>query len=110
MLYIFLSNQLFLNICSYDIMALITCLGTELASYWLHDRGSIPRKATVFYFRHNFRTNSTIPPAYYKIGKENSSSNIIIIIKTRRMGWAGHVGSREMHIGYWWKIQKEGDN
>jgi hypothetical protein len=44
-----------------------------------------------FYFRHNFRTDSTIPPAYYRIGKENSSSNIIIIIKTRRMREAGHV-------------------
>jgi hypothetical protein len=39
-----------------------------------------------------------------------SSPSIIRIIKSRRMGWAGHVarmGRRGMHIGYWWEIQKE---
>jgi hypothetical protein len=34
-----------------------------------------------------------------------SSLNIIIMIKSRRMRWAGHIvrmGRRRMHIGYWW--------
>jgi hypothetical protein len=42
-----------------------------------------------------------------------SSPNIIRTIKSRRMRWAGHVarmGEREMHIGYWWGSQKEGDH
>jgi hypothetical protein len=33
-----------------------------------------------------------------------SSTNIIRMIKSRRMGWAGHVarmGRRGMRIGYW---------
>jgi hypothetical protein len=40
-----------------------------------------------------------------------SSPSIIRIIKSRRMGWAGHVarmGKREMRIGYWWESQREG--
>jgi hypothetical protein len=39
-----------------------------------------------------------------------SSPNIINMIKSRRMIWAGHVarmGRRKMHIGYWWQIDKE---
>jgi hypothetical protein len=39
-----------------------------------------------------------------------SSPNIIRMIKTRRMIWAGHVarmGRRGMKIGYWWGSQKE---
>jgi hypothetical protein len=42
-----------------------------------------------------------------------SSPNIIRTIKSRRMKWAGHVArmeKREMHIGYWWGSQKEGDH
>jgi hypothetical protein len=42
-----------------------------------------------------------------------SSLNIIRMIKSRRMRWAGHVarmGRRGMHIGYWWRSQKEGDH
>jgi hypothetical protein len=43
-----------------------------------------------------------------------SSPNIIRTIKSRRMRWAGHVSrmgeKREMHIGYWWGSQKEGDH
>jgi hypothetical protein len=38
-----------------------------------------------------------------------SSPSIIIMIKSRRMRWAGHVaqiGRRGMHIGYWWESQK----
>jgi hypothetical protein len=39
-----------------------------------------------------------------------SSPNIIIMIKSRRMRWAGHVtrmGRRVMHIGFWWESQKK---
>jgi hypothetical protein len=38
------------------------------------------------------------------------SPSIIRMIKSRRMGWAGHVaciGRREKHIGFWWGSQKE---
>jgi hypothetical protein len=41
-----------------------------------------------------------------------SSPNLIRMIKSRRMRWAGHVarmGRRGMHIGYWWESQKERD-
>jgi hypothetical protein len=43
----------------------------------------------------------------------NSSPNIIRMIKSRKMKWAGHValiGRRGMHIGYWWGSQKERDH
>jgi hypothetical protein len=39
-----------------------------------------------------------------------SSPSIIRIIKSRRMGWVGHVagmGKREIRIGYWWESQRE---
>jgi hypothetical protein len=39
-----------------------------------------------------------------------SSPNIIRMIKSRRMRWAGHVarmGRSGMHIGFWWESQKE---
>jgi hypothetical protein len=39
-----------------------------------------------------------------------SSPSIIRMIMPRRKRWAGHVirtGRREMHIEYWWEIQKE---
>jgi hypothetical protein len=39
-----------------------------------------------------------------------SLPSIIRIIKSRRMRWARHVaqmGSRGMHIGYWWESQWE---
>jgi hypothetical protein len=42
-----------------------------------------------------------------------SSPNIIRVIKSRRMRWAGHVavwGKREVHIGYWWGDLREGDH
>jgi hypothetical protein len=42
-----------------------------------------------------------------------SSPNIIRMIKSRRMRWAGHVtrkGGRGIHIGYWWESQKERDH
>jgi hypothetical protein len=39
----------------------------------------------------------------------NSSPNIIRIIKSRRMRWAGHVehewGRKGTLIGYWWKAK-----
>jgi hypothetical protein len=41
-----------------------------------------------------------------------SSPNIIRMIKSRRMKWAGHVarmGRSEMHVEYWWECQKERD-
>jgi acyl-coenzyme A synthetase/AMP-(fatty) acid ligase len=42
-----------------------------------------------------------------------SSPTIIRMIKSRRMRWAGHIarmGRRGMHVGYWWRSQKEIDN
>jgi hypothetical protein len=41
-----------------------------------------------------------------------SSPNIIRMMKSRKMRWAGHVartGLRRMHIGYWCDSQKERD-
>jgi hypothetical protein len=41
-----------------------------------------------------------------------SSPNIIRMIRSMRMRWAGHVarmGRRGMYIGYLWEIQKERD-
>jgi hypothetical protein len=40
------------------------------------------------------------------------SPNIIGMVKSRRMIWAGHVarmGRKGMRIGYWWESQKERD-
>jgi hypothetical protein len=41
-----------------------------------------------------------------------SSTSIIRIIKSRMMGWAGHVarmGRRGTRIDYWWESQRERD-
>jgi hypothetical protein len=41
------------------------------------------------------------------------SPNIIRMIKSSRMRWAGHMAlmmRRGMHIGYFWESQKEGDH
>jgi hypothetical protein len=38
MLTIYLYNQLFFNICYYDIMALITCLLNSYVIIWQHGR------------------------------------------------------------------------
>jgi hypothetical protein len=41
-----------------------------------------------------------------------SSPNIIRVIKSRRMRWAGHVARRgkEAHTGFWWEDLREGDH
>jgi hypothetical protein len=42
-----------------------------------------------------------------------SSPNIIWMIKSRRMSWAGHVvlcGRVEVHIGFWWGNLREKDH
>jgi hypothetical protein len=42
-----------------------------------------------------------------------SSPNIIRVIKSRRMGWAGHVariGESEVHTRFWWGDLREGDD
>jgi hypothetical protein len=42
-----------------------------------------------------------------------SSPNIIRVIKSRRMRWAGHgarMGKREVHTGFWWGDLREGDH
>jgi hypothetical protein len=42
-----------------------------------------------------------------------SSPNIIRVIKTRRIRWAGHVarmGTRDVHTGFWWGDLREGNN
>jgi hypothetical protein len=42
-----------------------------------------------------------------------SSPNIIRMIKSRRMRWAGRlvqIGRREMHVGYWRESHKEEDH
>jgi hypothetical protein len=42
-----------------------------------------------------------------------SSPNIVRMIKSIRMRWAGHMarrGRRGMHIEFWWESQKERDN
>jgi hypothetical protein len=42
-----------------------------------------------------------------------SSPNIIWVIKSRRMRWAGHIArmrKREVHTGFWWGDLKEGDH
>jgi hypothetical protein len=39
--------------------------------------------------------------------------DIIRVIKSRRMRWAGYVaciGEREVHIGFWWGDLREGDH
>jgi hypothetical protein len=41
------------------------------------------------------------------------SPNIIRVIKSRRMRWAGHVarmGKRGVHTGFWWGDLREGDH
>jgi hypothetical protein len=42
-----------------------------------------------------------------------SSPNIIRVIKSRRMRWAGHVarmGKSQVHTGFWWGDLREGDH
>jgi hypothetical protein len=47
-----------------------------------------------------------------ELHKLYSLPGIIRMIKSRRMGWAGHVACmvrRGMRVGYWWESQKETD-
>jgi hypothetical protein len=42
-----------------------------------------------------------------------SSPNIIWVIKSRRMRWAGNVacmGEKEVHTGFWWGDLREGNH
>jgi hypothetical protein len=42
-----------------------------------------------------------------------SSPNIVRVIKSRRMRWAGHVartGRREVYTGFWWGNLRERDH
>jgi hypothetical protein len=50
---------------------------------------------------------------YEEVHNLYSSPSIIIMIKSRRMRWAGHVeriGRRGMHLEYWWESQKVRDH
>ena len=35
------------------------------------------------------------------------SANIVCVIKSRRMRWAGRVGGRGAYAGIWWAVLKE---
>jgi len=35
-----------------------------------------------------------------------STPNIIPVIKSRRMRWAGHVAPRDVHTEFWWRNLK----
>jgi hypothetical protein len=42
-----------------------------------------------------------------------STPNVIRVIKSRRIRWAGHIarmGKREVHTGFWWGDLREGDH
>ena len=42
-----------------------------------------------------------------------SLPNIVWVVKSRRMRWAGHVarmGEREVRTGFWWGSLREGDH
>jgi hypothetical protein len=42
-----------------------------------------------------------------------SSPNIIRVIKSRRLRWAGHVarmGEERVHTGFWWGDPRDGDH
>jgi len=48
-----------------------------------------------------------------KLNNLHSSTNIVRVIKSRRMRWAGHlarVGEERVCIGSWWGNRREGDH
>jgi hypothetical protein len=45
-----------------------------------------------------------------KHNEEPSIIRIIKLMKTRRAQHVERTGRREMHIGYWWEIQKGKDH
>jgi hypothetical protein len=48
-----------------------------------------------------------------ELHKLYSSPNIIRMIKSKRMRWAGYVAAMEMrgmHIGFWWESQNDRDH
>jgi len=71
-----------------------------------------PHLATCFFvYLSILFTNSYIIPLW-EVG--SSSPNIVQVIKSRRMRWAGHVvrmgEERGGCIGSWWRNQREGDH
>jgi hypothetical protein len=57
--------------------------------------------------------SSYLTVSHIELNDLYSPSNIIRVIKSRRMRWAGHVarmGEREVHTGFWCGDRTEGDH